>query len=210
MIEVKGISKRFNNKNIIEDLSFKVSSGIFHLIGKNGTGKSTLLNMLSGVYEPDSGSIIYDSHNLYGKNNRRIKFNIGYVPDLAPIYPFTTGKEFIRFICKVKRSDTPDNLLNDFKLNQHYGSQFGDMSYGTKKKFLLVAGLLNSPKYLLLDEPFNGLDSNSANALYKHIHNHLSDNKVCILITHEKTWESKFKENFHYTGLNLNKISTKP
>lgn len=146
---------------IFSNLSYNFGQNNYHLIGKNGAGKSTLLRLIVGMDVIDSGTII-----INGQNNTDTK-QIYYVPDDLEIYPFLTGDEFLSWIAKARFS-TPNELnkvIEQLELKIHLNTSIADMSFGTKKKFLLASALIGNPDFIILDEPLNGLDKNSQQVL---------------------------------------------
>ena len=204
MIQLNNVSKKYTGKLIINQISCQIDHGILHIIGENGSGKTTLLNMMAGALVPDHGQILYSKANLYDKKKSDIKTTIGYIPDIAPIYPFLSGKDFLQFICKIKKSELPLDLIKTFNLEKHLNTHFSSMSYGTKKKFLFVSGMIGNPKYLILDEPMNGLDQHSASEMYRLITNHLDREKgTCVIVSHDLSWMDKWRESYSYYPLVL-------
>lgn len=204
MLNLIKVSKTLSGKQIINNLSCGVKQGILHICGKNGSGKSTLLNMMSGALAPDQGIIRYADMDIFNKKSNQIKNSIGYVPALAPIYPFLTGTEFLNFICHIKNAKWPAELIQTFNLKEHLNATFESMSYGTKKKFLFVSGMLASPQYLLLDEPINGLDKHSVNKMYELLTSHLEgSNKICVIISHDTSWIKNWRKHFSYHTIQL-------
>ena len=160
-IQLININKSFSNKVVFSNLSYNFGQNNYHLIGKNGAGKSTLLRLIVGLDVIDSGSII-----INGKNNTNTK-QIYYVPDDLEIYPFLTGDEFLSWIAKARFSTSSElnKVIEQLELKIHLNTSIANMSFGTKKKFLLASALIGSPDFIILDEPLNGLDKNSQQVL---------------------------------------------
>lgn len=204
MIQLNNVSKKYNDKLVIKKISCQVEQGVLHIMGGNGSGKTTLLNMMAGSLMPDEGHILYSASDLYDKDSYLIKNLIGYIPDTAPIYSFLSGKNFLKFICKVKKSKWPSELVETLDLERHLNTNFLSMSYGTKKKFLFVSGMIGKPQYLLLDEPLNGLDQHAASEMYELLTKHLqSNNGVCVIASHDVSWIDKWRENFNYHSITM-------
>ncbi len=204
MIQLNKVSKKYARKPVINQISCQVERGILHIMGENGSGKTTLLNMMAGSLVPDKGQILYSTSDLYNKKNCKIKKTIGYIPDIAPIYPFLSGKDFLQFICKIKKSEWPSGLIETLNLERHLGTNFTSMSYGTKKKFLFVSGMISNPQYLILDEPMNGLDQQAVGEIYRLLTKHLDrDNGVCVIVSHDLSWIDKWRESYKYYPLIL-------
>jgi ABC-2 type transport system ATP-binding protein len=160
-IQLLNINKSFSNKVVFSNLSYNFGQNNYHLIGQNGAGKSTLLRLIVGMDVIDSGTILINGQNI--NRNKQIY----YVPDDLDIYPFLTGEEFLSWIAMVRFS-TPNELnkvIEQLELKIHLNTSVGDMSFGTKKEFLLASALIGNPDFIILDEPLNGLDKNSQQVL---------------------------------------------
>ncbi|MBA2653035.1 MAG: ABC transporter ATP-binding protein [Tatlockia sp.] len=204
MIQLNNVSKKYDGKLVFDQISCQLEHGILHIMGANGSGKTTLLNMMSGSLRPDQGQILYAGSNIYDKENYNIKKIIGYIPDNAPIYPFLSGKDFLKFICKVKNTKWPSDLIQVLNLERHLDTKFISMSYGTKKKFLFVSGIMSNPHYLILDEPMNGLDQHAISEMFRLLTEYLDcDKSICIIVTHDLSWIDKWREHYPYYPLTL-------
>jgi ABC-type multidrug transport system ATPase subunit len=204
MIQLNKVSKKYAGKLVINQISCQVDRGILHIMGENGSGKTTLLNMMAGSLVPDKGQILYSTLDIYHKKNYKIKKEIGYIPAIAPIYSFLSGNDFLQFICKIKESEWPSDLIEALNLERHLSTNFTSMSYGTKKKFLFVSGMIGKPRYLILDEPMNGLDQHAASEIYRLLTKHLDGNNgVCVIVSHDLNWIDKWRESCNYCALTL-------
>lgn len=165
-LQLKKVNKAFTDKVLFADLSYIFQQRAYHILGKNGTGKSTLLRLLVGLDTPDSGSIILNNHYSVNDNSVNAK-NLFYVPDDLAVYPFLTGKELLYWLAKARTSnvDEMNQILEQLELQPHLNTRISDMSFGTKKKFLLSSALIGQPDFIILDEPLNGLDKKSQQAL---------------------------------------------
>ena len=156
MIEVKNVSKSYDDK-VLNNVSFKIEDGcIFGLIGINGAGKTTLLNMISGVMDKDEGEILYDGNAIY--ENVNIKKDIFFLPD-EPFYTMnTTPKNVINMYKIFYQIDIDEyyKYLNHFKLP--IDTSMYNFSKGMKRQVFVSLALAIKPKYLFLDETFDGLD----------------------------------------------------
>ena len=156
MIEVKNLSKEYDNP-VLEDLNFTIPDGaIFGLIGVNGAGKTTLLNMLSGVMEQDFGQILYDNEPIFENVNR--KKEIFYLPDDPFFTVATTPKNLISIYKVFYKIDVKKyyEYLKEFNLDKNK-SMF-NFSKGMKRQVFVALALAIKPRYLFLDESFDGLD----------------------------------------------------
>jgi ABC-2 type transport system ATP-binding protein len=183
-IHFENIDKSFNHKLIFSDLSYIFYKRNYHLIGKNGVGKSTLLRLIAGLDSPDSGSILINNHYAVGDSNLNAK-RIFYIPDDLEIYPFLRGMEFLLWIGRARSStmDQINEVVEKLELKAHQNTCISEMSFGTKKKFLLASALIGNPDFIVLDEPLNGLDKHSQMVLLTLL-NEKSKSSGIILTTH--------------------------
>ena len=165
-IQLQKVDKAFANKVLFANLSYTFQQRVYHVIGKNGTGKSTLLRLLVGLDTPDSGSIILNNHYSVSDNSVNAK-NLFYVPDDLAVYSFLTGKELLSWLAKARTNkvDEMHQVLELLELQPHLNTRISDISLGTKKKFLLSSALIGQPDFIILDEPLNGLDKKSQQTL---------------------------------------------
>ena len=157
MIEIKKLCKSYGDKLVLNNLSITIENGkIFGLVGINGAGKSTLLRLISGIYKADCGDILVDGENVYENENK--KKDIFFLPD-EPYYGINTTplnlidlyQEFYDF-----NKQEYLNYLEIFKLPLN--KKMHTFSKGMKRQVFVSLALAIKPKYLLLDEAFDGLD----------------------------------------------------
>jgi ABC-2 type transport system ATP-binding protein len=164
MLTLNQLSKKFGAKNALHPLTLEVRPGeIFSLIGPNGSGKTTTVKLIAGMLRPTTGSASIDGYSIT-EQPIQAKQLLGYVPDEPAVWPGMTGEEFLHFVGSLygmhrgERNKRMKSLLRQFNLAGISGDYFEDYSRGNKQKFSLVAGLMHSPKLLLVDEPIVGLD----------------------------------------------------
>lgn len=186
-IQLQKVNKSFGNKVLFTNLSYTFQQQAYHIIGKNGAGKSTLLRLLVGLDAPDSGSVTLNNKYSVIDNSVNAK-NLFYVPDDLAIYPFLTGKELLSWLAKARTNnvDETNQLLEQLELHPHLHTRISDMSFGTKKKFLLSSALIGQPDFIILDEPLNGLDKKSQQMLLKLLQEKITHCGI-ILTTHHDT-----------------------
>ena len=157
VIEVKNLFKGFENKTVLEDLSLSINDGIvFGLVGINGAGKSTLLRLLSGVYKADFGSITYDGNSVF--DNPNVKKDIFFLPD-DPFYSTNTkGKDLFELYQTMYNADSEafHKYMKLFKLDPNVS--INNFSKGMRRQVFVALAISVKPKYLFLDEAFDGLD----------------------------------------------------
>ncbi|KTD18276.1 ABC transporter ATP-binding protein [Legionella jordanis] len=189
-IQLRKLNKSFADKVLFSDLSYTFKRQAYHLIGKNGVGKSILLKLIVGLELPDSGSIVLNDKYLVTANELNKK-NLFYVPDDLAIYPFLTGEEFLVWMAKA-RTNNPGEinyLVKQLDVQSHLKTAFGNMSFGTKKKFLLISALIGHPEFIILDEPLNGLDTKSQHTLLLLLKEKLNDCGMILTTHHDANLE---------------------
>ena len=158
MLEMKNVTKTFGNFKALDDLTLTVPSGrVYGLVGPNGAGKSTAIRHLTGVYRPDSGSVTMDEQPIY--ENPAVKAAIGYIPDEIFYYPSATLEDMRRFyrgIYPTFDDGLFDRLYDVFQLPRR--TPIRRFSKGMQKQAAFWLALSLCPKYMLLDEPLDGLD----------------------------------------------------
>lgn len=158
MLEIKNITKRFGEKTALDSLSFTVPEGsVFGLIGSNGSGKSTLLRIISGIYEPDEGTAEIDGESTF--ENPTVKEQCFFIPD----FPYFYNNSTVESLAELYRDMYPTWSEEKFnKLTCIFPIGIKDriinMSKGMQRQAALMLALSTNPKYILLDEIFDGLD----------------------------------------------------
>ncbi len=163
MIEIKNITKKYGNKTVLDKLSLEIKAGdIFAFVGHNGAGKTTCIKCMTDIIEFDSGDILYDKVSIID-NPIECKKNIAYIPDNPDLYEFLKGIDYLNFIADVfemgnERTELINKYADDFELKEYLANPVSSYSHGMKQKLAIISALIHSPKYLILDEPFVGLD----------------------------------------------------
>ena len=165
MLEINNYAYAYEkNKYILEKLDLKVNNGeILALVGPNGAGKTTLIKSLVGINLDFEGEVIFEQVNLK-KDDINYKKLLGYVADEPMLIDYLTGRQYLNFIADVfeismdDRKKKMEKYINLFNLQDFIDSLINTYSHGNKQKLVIVAALIHSPKLLILDEPFVGLD----------------------------------------------------
>ena len=170
IISVQNIIKVFNNNKAVNDLSLAIHEGeIYGLLGHNGAGKSTTINILLGFLQPDSGTATINSIDISSNYNEARKC-IGYIPENVSLYPYLTGIENLDYFCKLSGKSLSQsrlsNLLNECGLeNKVHQNRIDTYSKGMRQKVGIAIALAKEAKVYLLDEPASGLDPLASNEL---------------------------------------------
>ena len=164
MIELKNVTKRYGSTIAVDDISFEVKDGeVVGLLGPNGAGKSTTMNMITGFIEPTSGQILVNGNDILRKP-KKVKRQIGYMPEGVPLYYELTPKEFVSYMAELKlvkkkeRKEEVEKVLNKTGLNEVQNKLIRNLSRGYKQRVSLAGALVGNPDVIILDEPTVGLD----------------------------------------------------
>ena len=182
MIQAIQLVKRFDTKAALDGVNFEIKQGsIYGLVGANGSGKSTLLRIIAGVYMPDGGNIIVDNMKVF--NNPTIKDKICYLPDTPYFIHQSNLNEMARFYEGLYDSfsrERFDYLTSVFPLDRK--AKIANMSKGMQRQAALILALSCCPKYLLLDEAFDGLDPVMRKVLKSLLIEGIEDGKMTAII----------------------------
>lgn len=163
MIEVKNITKRYGAQKALDDVSFSVDDGeILGFLGPNGAGKSTAMNIITGYISATSGSVLIDGKDVLEQPQQTRK-NMGYLPEIPPLYEDMTVKEYLYFIydlkkCKLPKISHMKDICSLIGLNDVSGRLIKNLSKGYRQRVGFAQALVGDPKILILDEPTVGLD----------------------------------------------------
>ncbi len=160
MLEIKNVSKSFGKVKALDHVSFNVEKGdLFGLIGQNGAGKSTLFRCIMDFFDEYEGEILYDGNLMKSLPLEKI----GFLPEERSLSPKKTIEEEIRYFARLnlmKRLDkkTLQKYFDKFEIKGKLNDKIKDLSKGNQQKVQLLASLIYKPDFLILDEPFSGLD----------------------------------------------------
>ena len=185
-LEVKNVSKRFRDVEVLKDVNITFESGkIYGFIGRNGSGKSVLLKIICGFYLPTTGSVLLDNYNYIEKNEfpddtRALIEKPKFIPDL-------TGYENLELLAsiqnKISKSDIEDTMK---KLNflQEKDKKYSKYSLGTKQKLGIAQVLMEDPKIMIFEEPFNGVENDTAASIRALLKEEAKKDKIIIIASH--------------------------
>lgn len=182
MIEIKNLSKAFEKNFALKKLNFQVGDGsVFALVGSNGSGKSTLLRTISGVYQPTAGDVLIDGKPIF--ENPQLKDQVYFVADVPFFYNGTTLDNASNLLSKIYSGwseETYLRLCSIFPIDRR--GKLINMSKGMQRQASLILALSAKPKYLLLDEIFDGLDPVIRRLVKQLIINDVSDRGMSVII----------------------------
>lgn len=187
-VEIKNISKRYKEKCVLDNINITIPSGkIFGLLGPNGAGKTTLIRTLTGINQPDSGVIFYNNEALSLKQKEKI----GYLPEERGLYTDMTVKDQLSYLGKLRsmpKDEIEQNikqLLLKMNLTDRKESKITELSKGNQQKIQFIACILNNPDFIILDEPFSGLDPINTAIIKKEIIELKNNGSTILLSTHD-------------------------
>ena len=186
-LEVRHLKKSFGKVKAVDDASFNVPEGaVFGLIGRNGAGKTTTIRMMMDIYIPDSGEVILRGAPV----TEDFKQKVGYLPEERGLYKKMNVWDTLMFFAEIKGKSGKDierkanDYLKRFQLIDRKASKIQDLSKGNQQKIQFIATILHDPEFLILDEPFSGLDPINTDLLRQIIIDLKDQGKVIILSTH--------------------------
>jgi len=188
MIKVENLTKRYGSHCAVDNISFQVGKGvILGFLGPNGAGKSTTMNILTGYLSATDGTVTINGHDIL-ENPNAAKASIGYLPEIPPLYPDMTVKEYLNFMYDLKKCALPRQrhlaeICKVMKIEHVYNRLIKNLSKGYKQRVGLAQALIGNPPVLILDEPTVGLDPNQIIEI-RHLIKTLGKNHTVILSSH--------------------------
>ena len=171
MLKIEHLTKTYGDKKAVDDLSLHIQPGeIFGFIGHNGAGKTTTLKACCGILQYDQGEIFVDGVSVKA-DPITCKQKIAYIPDNPDLYEFLTGIQYLNFVADVYGVSVPDRQARIDRYAKALGiyddlaTKIGAYSHGMKQKLAVISALIHTPKLLIMDEPFVGLDPKAAHTL---------------------------------------------
>jgi len=197
-LKCNNLKKQYDTKKIVQNISLEVNSGeVIGLLGPNGAGKTTTFYMIVGLIKSDSGSIVIDDIDITSTPiHKRFEYGISYLPQEPSIFRNMTAVDNIKAILetdnkltKNEKNNILDDLITKFDLKSFLNTEGMQLSGGERRRVEIARALALKPKFLLLDEPFAGIDPLSVIDIQKIIKD-LSQDNIGILITDHNVRET--------------------
>jgi ABC-2 type transport system ATP-binding protein len=187
-IELSGVSKAYGRRAVLRDLTFRVHAGeVYGLLGPNGSGKTTTINVLCGLLQPDSGVASVEGEAL--TRDRRAR--IGIVPQEISLYRHLTCRENLRLFADLygfggrKGADRIARVIDEMQLGEYADTPVAELSGGWLRRVNIAASILHGPRALVLDEPTAGLDVEARQELWELVHRLQAADVAILLTTHQ-------------------------
>ena len=171
MLKIENLTKRYGEKIAVNNLSLHIAPGeIYGFIGHNGAGKTSTLKCIVGIQDFDEGEIYIDSKSIK-KHPIECKRLFAYIPDNPDIYDFMTGIQYLNFVADIfevsqqERSELIKKYADMFEIGGSLNDAINSYSHGMKQKLVIISALIHSPKLIIMDEPFVGLDPKASHIL---------------------------------------------
>ncbi len=186
ILKIENLSKSYDKNLVLKNINLEIEEGsIFGLIGPNGAGKSTLMKSILGLVKKDSGSISLYGKEINAKNQKETNKNLGSLIENPSFYDHLTAYDNLDLICDMKniKKDNIDKVLKDVGLFISKNKKVRDFSLGMKQRLGIAIALIGNPKFLILDEPINGLDPYGIEEMRDLFKNIVKNSNTSILIS---------------------------
>ncbi|MEO6191051.1 MAG: ATP-binding cassette domain-containing protein, partial [Saprospiraceae bacterium] len=187
LLELDRVHKEYKNLIAVNQVSFKVpESRIFGLLGPNGAGKTSLIRIITGITQPDSGTVKFDQQIM----NSSLNSQIGYMPEERGLYKKMIVGEQLIYLCRLKglsRKDSEVSVahwMKKFEIESWWNKKVEELSKGMSQKIQFIATIAHKPKLIILDEPFSGLDPINTNLIKDEIIQLKNEGASILFSTH--------------------------
>lgn len=187
-IKLVNVGKKFQDNVVLDNVNLTFKSGkIYGLSGRNGSGKSVLLKLITGLYLPTTGEITWNNKHL--NMNKSFPENMGALIEKPNFFTNLTGYENLKLLAKIQNKISEDDILKSLEivdLMPEKDKIYAKYSLGMKQKLGISQAIMENPEFLILDEPFNGIEENSVKKIKKYLLNLKKEGKTIILSSHIK------------------------
>ncbi|MBQ6488577.1 MAG: ABC transporter ATP-binding protein [Solobacterium sp.] len=190
MLKIEHLTKRYGDKTAVDDLSLHIQPGeIYGFIGHNGAGKTTTLKSCAGILQFDEGEIMINGSSIK-KDPIKCKKDLAYIPDNPDLYEYMSGIRYLNFIADIFeipadiRQEKIRRYADLFELTKDLAQPVAAYSHGMKQKLAVISAWIHSPKLIMMDEPFVGLDPKASHLLKEMMREHCDAGGAIFFSTH--------------------------
>lgn len=199
-IELKNITKKFKNITVIDNISLTFESGnIYGFYGRNGSGKSVLEKIISGLYIPTSGEVLINNIDINKANE--YPTNIRLLIERPSFFPDLTGYENLKLLADINKMIDDNRIIEVFELlnlKSEMNKKYSKYSLGMKQKLGIAQVIMEDADILILDEPFNGIEQATVNILIDYLKKLKDEGKLIIISTHIQDDLTRLTNNIFY------------
>ena len=190
MLQINHLTKTYGDKKAVDDLSLHIQPGeIYGFIGHNGAGKTTTIKSCCGILQFDNGEILIDGKSI-SKDPLGCKSVLAYIPDNPDLYEFMSGIQFLNFVADIfgvsatERQERIRRYADMLELTDDLAQPISAYSHGMKQKLAVISALIHTPKLIIMDEPFVGLDPKASHLLKQLMRQICDDGGAIFFSTH--------------------------
>lgn len=198
-IDIKNINKSFKGNQVLNNINMHLETGnIYGFSGRNGSGKSVLLKVITGLYQVDSGSVSINDKVIDFK--KEFIENLGILIEGPKFFSNLTGLENLKFLASINSKISEKEILSSLdivNLINEKDKKYNKYSLGMKQKLGIAAAIMENPDILILDEPFNGIENISVKKIKEYLKS-IKENKIIILSTHIKEDLEELSDYIYY------------
>ena len=190
MLKIEHLTKKYGDKVAVDDLSLEIRPGeIYGFIGHNGAGKTTTIRCACGLLSFDNGEITINGKSIK-EDPLACKMDFAYIPDNPDLYDFMSGIKYLNFVADIfgvspsERQEKIRKYADAFELTKDLAQPISSYSHGMKQKLAVISAWIHSPKLIIMDEPFVGLDPKAAHLLKEMMREHCDKGGAIFFSTH--------------------------
>lgn len=189
MITIQNISVHFTDKKVLDDISITFEQGeLIGLVAPNGTGKSTLMNVLMNYLQPTKGKVLFDNELSYSSKSNEVKIHqfVSMMPDQSDLYNHLSGREHLKMYAMMWKSDIKliDETIAALNMGHYVNKKTGTYSLGMRQRLCFAMQIVANTKIMMMDEVMNGLDPNNVEIISKILMQKKAEGKLIIIASH--------------------------
>lgn len=189
MITIQNISVHFSDKKVLDDISITFEQGeLIGLVAPNGTGKSTLMNVLMNYLQPTKGKVLFDNELSYSSKSNEVKIHqfVSMMPDQSDLYNHLSGREHLKMFATMWKSDLKliDETIAALNMGHYVNKKTGTYSLGMRQRLCFAMQIVANTNIMMMDEVMNGLDPNNVEIISKILMQKKAEGKLIIIASH--------------------------